>query len=417
MGASQIDQKQRGIEAESEPSLTSQIPIVELPARNVDLVLLGAVLALVTVGMIEVSSASSVYALKKYGDSLYFLKRQVIWVALGFGALWVGARTNYVWLRRYAYPLLAGSLFLLVTVLWFGAEINHARRWFLLGPLSIQPVEIAKLGLITFLAYSLAKKADKVKMFTVGFVPHLLVSSVMMGLLLLQPDLGSSVLLGITTLVLLFVSGAKISYIVLAVLASAPVVYHLIVGTPWRLMRFMAYLNPQKYSHGVAYQVVQSRIAVGSGGLSGYGIGSGPQRLGYMPEGHSDFIMASVGEELGFIGFAMVLLLFGVILWRGVRAALGARDLFGSYLAFGITATLCVQAFIHTGVVLGVLPAKGITIPFISYGGSSLVATMFTVGVLLNIAQRMPLLSPSRELVNYVGARRRKQRAIIKCAS
>ncbi len=400
----------------STPTLEVQAPIVFVPPRGVDLILLGAVLMLITIGTVEIYSSSSVYALKKFGDSLYFLKRQIAWLAIGACALWIGACTDYRWLRRYAYALLAGSLVLLVGVLFLGSEINHARRWFLLGPLSFQPVEVAKLALITFLSYSLAKKADKVRMFTIGFVPHLLVCSVVMGLLLLQPDLGSCLLLGFTTLVMLFVAGARVSYIGFALLAFAPVAYHLIVGTPWRLMRLMAYLNPEKFSQGVAYQVVQSRIAVGSGGWTGQGIGSGLQRLGYMPEGHNDFIMSSVGEELGFVGFAVVLMLFCVIVWRGVSAALHARDLFGSYLVFGITALLAMQGFIHTGVVLGVLPAKGITIPFVSYGGSSLVSAMFLVGVILNVAKRMSRRTASRELVNVVGARRRKQRAIVKCA-
>ncbi|HUH02928.1 MAG TPA: putative lipid II flippase FtsW [Kofleriaceae bacterium] len=399
----------------SPPAVSAQAPIVESPERALDVWMLAAVLCLLTIGTIEVFSSSAVYADGKHGDSLYFLKRQLIWLGLGMGGLYVGAVYDYRWLRRWTYPLLFGSLVLLAGVLVAGATINGARRWYLIGPLSFQPVEIAKLGLVTYLAYSLSKKAEKVRTFTVGFVPHLVVCALMMMLLLKQPDLGSSIILGVTTLMLLFVAGTKISYIALAILGAAPLAYHVIVGTPWRLQRFMAFFNPEAYSQGAAYQIIQARIAVGSGGVTGLGLGESRQQLGYMPEGHSDFIMASVGEELGFIGFVCVLCLFVVIIWRGVRAALGARDSFGTYLAFGITVMFALQAVINTGVVLGALPAKGLTLPFVSYGGSSLVVALFLVGILLNIGRRAPRRAAPRELVQQVGARRRREKAVIVC--
>jgi cell division protein FtsW len=399
-------------------TLAAQAPVIEIPSRGIDLILFAALVALIGIGTIEVFSSSAVYAYKRYGDSAYFLKRQLVWLTLGFGALWIGAVTDYRWLKRYTYPLLATALALLGGVLLFGATINSAKRWFILGPLSFQPVELAKLALICYLAYSLSKKADKLKTFTVGFVPHLLVCAIMMLLLMKQPDLGSSIILGATTLIMLFVAGTKISYIGLAVLAAAPVAYHLIVDTPWRMQRFMAYFNPEAYRSGVAYQIVQSRIAIGSGGTTGTGLGEGRQQLGYMPEGHSDFIMSSIGEEMGFIGFTLVLGLFVVIVWRGVRAALGSRDTFGSYLAFGITVSFALQALINTGVVLGVLPAKGLTLPFVSYGGSSLVMSMFLAGIVLNVARRRgPISGRRRELVNFQGAKRRKRRVVVACGS
>jgi len=391
----------------------NQAPVVDLPSRPLDLWLLAALLGLLLLGSIEVFSSSAVYALKKYGDSFFFLKRQLAWLGLGLGALFLGSCGNYRWLRRWTYPLLALSLLLLVSVLLVGGTINGARRWFILGPLSVQPVELAKLALITYLAYSLSKKADKVKSFSVGFVPHLLVCAIMMVLLLKQPDLGSSIILGATTLTLLFVAGTKISYLVLAVLAAAPLAYSMIIGTPWRLQRFMAYFNPEAYSRGVAYQVVQAQIGVGSGGVTGTGLGLGRQQLGYMPEGHSDFIMSSIGEELGFVGVCLVLFLFALLLWRGVRAALGARDAFGSYLAFGITLGFAYQALINTGVVFGILPAKGITLPFVSYGGSSLMVSMFLAGLLLNIGQARPETRRKPLLSSASGGTRRKKRAIL----
>ncbi|ACY14503.1 putative lipid II flippase FtsW [Haliangium ochraceum] len=394
------------------PSL-NQAPIVEVSERGFDMVLVSTVVILLIIGTVEIFSASAVLGLRRHGDAMHFVKRQLVWMVVGSGAMWFAANTSYRWLKRWTYPLLAFTLLLLVAVL-FTRPINGAKRWFQLGLMSFQPVEIAKLVLVTYLAHSLSKKADQVKQFTNGFVPHIVVCSLMMGLVLLQPDLGSSVILGTTTLVLLFVAGAKLSYLTLAVLSAAPVAYMLIVGTPWRMRRFLAFFNPEAYSLGVAYQSVQASIAIGSGGLTGLGLGEGRQQLGYMLEGHNDYIMASVGEELGFVGFALVLALFVVLVWRGVRAAVGARDVFGSYIAFGITVTFAIQALINTGVVLGALPAKGLTLPFVSYGGSSLLMAMFFAGLLLNVGRRAPPKPRTRELVNRIGGgRKRRPRAVI----
>jgi len=402
------------------PPLAERAPVVESPGRPIDLVLLAAVMGLVVVGTIEVYSSSAVYALKKSGDGAYFLKRQLLWVGLGLGALWLGARTDHRWLSRRTYSLLAVSLAALVAVLFLGATINSARRWFVLGPLSIQPVELAKLALVTYLAYSLSRKADRLEKFTIGFVPHLLVCAVMMALLLKQPDLGSSIILGATTMTLLFVAGTRTSYILLAVLAAAPVAYHFIVGTPWRMKRFLAFFNPEAFSDNVAYQIVQAHIAVGSGGATGQGLGDGLQQLGYMPEGHSDFIAAAIGEELGFVGLLVVLSLYGLVLWRGARAALIAREPFGAYLAFGITLGFAFQAVVNFGVVLGLLPAKGITLPLVSYGGSSFIMSMYLVGIVLNVGRAAPPapVARKRQVVNIVtGARRRRRRAAIETGS
>jgi cell division protein FtsW len=230
----------------------------------------------------------------------------------------------------------------------------------------------------------------------------------MMALLLKQPDLGSSVVLGATTLGMLFMAGTRISYIVLAVLAAAPMTYYMIVGTSWRLQRVLAYFNPEAYAQTNGYQFMQARLAMGSGGFTGTGLGGGHQTLGYTPEAHSDFILAPIGEELGWLGVAFVLTLFGILVWRGIRAALGARDVFGGHLAFGITLLFGVQALFNVGVVLGVVPNKGITLPLVSAGGSSLVVTMFLVGLLLNIGrrpERAVRARPAREL-----ARRKRVR-------
>jgi cell division protein FtsW len=382
-----------------------QQPTTALPARSYDLVLLSAVLALLGVGTVEIYSATAANALASFGDSAHFLERQLGYVAVGALALWLGARLDYRRLHRWTYPMLIGALVLLAGALAMPA-INGAHRWIPLGPLTFQPVELAKLALVTYLAASLARKADRVKAFTVGFVPHLVVCGAMMALLLKQPDLGSSVVLGTTTLAMLFMAGTRISYIVIALLGTAPLAYHLVVGTPWRMQRFLAYLNPEAYADKKAYQFLQARLAIGSGGLTGAGLG-GHQTLGYMPESHSDFILAPIGEELGWIGVTCVLLLFAVVVWRGIRAALGARDVFGGYLAFGITLLFGVQVLFNVSVVLGIVPNKGITLPLVSYGGTSMVIMMFLVGLLLNIGRRPEHAAMARDRPRDVARKRR----------
>jgi cell division protein FtsW len=394
-------------EAALDPTLpaTAQLIAIQEPSsplaeRPYDLLLLTAVLTLLGIGTIEIYSATAADGLTRYHDAGYFLERQAVFLTLGGFAMWIAARLDYRRLKQWTYPLLLGSLVLLAATL--GAPtLNGARRWLPLGPVTVQPVEIAKLALVSYLASSLGRKADQVKTFTVGFVPHLVVCGLMMVLLLKQPDLGSSVVLGATTLGMLFMAGARISYIVLAVLVAAPMAYHMVVGTTWRLQRVLAYFNPEAYAHGDGYQYMQARLAMGSGGLFGNGLGGGHQTLGYTPEAHSDFILAPIGEELGWLGVALVLGLFAILVWRGIRAALGARDVFGGYLAFGITLLFGVQALFNVGVVLGIVPNKGITLPLVSCGGSSLVITMFLVGLLFNVGrrpERTQRTQPAREL-------------------
>jgi len=389
-----------------------QQPGATLPERPYDLLLVGVVLGLLGLGTVEIYSATAADSLTHFGDSAHYLERQLGYVAVGGLAMWFGARLDYRRLRDLSYPLLFGALVLLAAALAMHPK-NGAKRWIPLGPLTFQPVEIAKLALVTYLACSLGRKADRVKTFTIGFVPHLVVCGMMMALLLKQPDLGSSVVLGATTLGMLFMAGARVSYIALAVLGAAPVAYHLVVGTPWRMQRFLAYFNPEAFGTKEGYQFVQARLAIGSGGLTGHGLGGGLQALGYMPEAHNDFILAPIGEELGWIGIAIVLALFVMLVWRGVRAALGARDVFGGYLAFGITLLFGVQALFNVGVVLGVVPNKGITLPLVSYGGSSLVITLFLVGLLLNVGRR-PERRTARSLVQRESVRKRKMRVRVR---
>jgi cell division protein FtsW len=348
------------------------------------------VLVLAAFGSVMVFSSGAVFAAKKYGDSFYFLKRELVYGLLGLIAFTVALRVDYSVYRRMAYPLLFLSIGLLAAVLKIGSRAGGAIRWFRLGPLSFQPSELAKFALCVYLATLLARKAEKVKDFSVGFLPPLLVSGVMMGLLLKQPDLGTAVIFGAVALGLLFVAGTRTSYLIVAVLVAAPVGWKFIVSTPFRMRRMLAFLDPWAFRRDVGYQITESLISVGSGGVHGLGLGDGRQKLFFLPEAHTDFILSIIGEELGLLGIGFVILMFTSLVWRGLRTAFRARDPFGCYLAFGISAMFGLQALVNIGVVLGSLPAKGLPLPFISYGGTSLLISLFMAGVLANISARNP---------------------------
>ena len=388
------------VDTQLKPPIDAPLPTTE--TYEPDIVLLAAVLALVGFGVVMVYSASAVYATQKFGSATYFFKRDLLWASVGLSAMAIGMRVDFGAYRRWSYAMLVASIGMLGAVLVVGARINGARRWFHVGGVSFQPAELAKLALVIYLAYSLAKKAEKVKSFTVGFVPHMIVCGVMMGLLLKQPDLGTAVILGLTTIILLFVAGAKVSYICIAFLGAAPILYQAIVGTPWRLRRMLAYLDPWQYRYDVGYQITESLISVGSGGMSGLGLGDGKQKLFFLPEAHTDYVMAIVGEELGLIGICAVAALFGLLIWRGARAALRARDAFGCYLGFGITTMFGLQGLVNIGVVLGALPTKGLPLPFVSFGGSTLVVDLFAMGILLNISRAAPEPAGARGRVAWL---------------
>jgi cell division protein FtsW len=369
---------------------------------GVDRVLVGAVLLLLAFGIVMVFSSGAAFAAKKYGDSTYFLKREIVYALLGLGAFSVALRTDYASFRRAAYPLLFTAIISLVLVLKLGGRAGGAVRWFRLGPLSFQPSELAKFALTLYLASLLARKAEKVKVFSIGFLPPLLVTGLMMALLLKQPDLGTAAIFGAVALGLLFIAGTRTSYIILALLVAAPVGWRFIVATPFRMRRMLAFLDPWAFRRDVGYQITESLISVGSGGVFGLGLGDGRQKLFFLPEAHNDFILANVGQELGLCGILFVVGAFAVLVWRGLRAAVRARDMFGCYLAFGVTAMFGLQALVNVGVVLGSLPTKGLPLPFISYGGSSLVVSLFMAGVLANISARNP------EPRDLLGARGRR---------
>jgi cell division protein FtsW len=372
----------------------SAAPGAPIPIRpsqvGVDRLLVAAVLVLCAFGTVMVFSSGAVFAAKKYGDATYFLKRELIYAVLGLGAFTVATRIDYALYRRLAYPLLVTSILCLAVVLKIGSRAGGAIRWFRLGPLSFQPSELAKLALCVYLASLLARKAEKVRVFSVGFLPPLLVTGLMMALLLKQPDLGTAAIFGAVALGLLFIAGTRTSYLILAVLVAAPLGWKFIVSTPFRMRRMLAFLDPWAFRRDVGYQITESLISVGSGGVTGLGLGDGRQKLFFLPEAHTDFILSIVGEELGLLGILFVVAAFTVLVWRGLRAAVRARDVFGAYLAFGISAMFGLQALVNIGVVLGSLPTKGLPLPFISYGGTSLVMSLFMSGVLVNISARNP---------------------------
>jgi cell division protein FtsW len=348
---------------------------------------------LTALGVVMVYSSSAIFAQLKFGDSRHFLVRNLIWVTCGLCAMAVTMRLDYRQYRRLAYPLLGGAFLMLVAVLFVGARRNGAQRWFSLGGLSFQPAELAKLALVVYLAHSLAKKVDKVKHFTVGFLPHLFVCAVFMVLLLKQPDLGTAVIMGGVTLILMFIAGTNVSYLLLALLLAMPILYHKIVDTPWRLRRILAYLDPWQFRGNFGYQMAASLIAVGSGGVFGQGLGDSKQKL-FLPEAYTDYILAILGEELGFAGLLLVLGLFATFLFAGYRAAWRARDAFGFYLACGVTTMIALQAVVNAGVVLGVLPTKGLPLPFVSFGGSTLVIDLAAAGMVMNVSRGEPPAGP-----------------------
>jgi len=368
------------------------------PVRSsVDPVLLGAVLALVALGLVMVYSASAVTAAEKLGNGLYFLERQLIAAGVGLVAMAAAVRLGYRKLARLAFPMLLVSIVLLVLVLipGVGATVGGAKRWLRLPGISVQPAEIAKFTWVVYLAYSLAKKREKVATFSVGFLPHLLLAGLLVGLCMGEPDFGSSVELLVLLFILLFAAGTKLSYLVGSVLLALPMAWAAVAHSPYRWARIRAFLDPWAHRHDIGYQVAQSLISVGSGGLFGVGLGESKQKLFFLPEAHTDFIFSIIGEELGLLGALLTIALYAVVVWRGTRAALRASETFGTYLGLGLTALLGVQAAVNMSVAMGMLPTKGLTLPFVSYGGCSLVVSMAAAGVLLSLsAASAPLRNP-----------------------
>ncbi len=353
-----------------------------------DPILLGAVLVLVGFGLVMVYSASAITAQDKLGDSFHFLKRQATAAGIGLFAMVVAMKLGYRRMARLAYPLLVVSIVLLVLVLipGVGTTAGGAKRWIRLPGISLQPAELAKVAWVVYLSYSLAKKREKVQSFSIGFLPHLGIAGLLVALCMLEPDFGSSVALLVLMFAMLFAAGAKLSYLIGSVLLALPIAYTAVTSSPYRMKRITAFLDPWANRQGSGYQVAESLMSIGSGGMTGLGLGDGRQKLYFLPEAHTDFIFSIIGEELGLIGVALLITLYAVIVWRGLRASLSAPEPFGTYLGLGITSLIAFQAVVNMSVAMGLVPTKGLTLPFISYGGSSLIVLMGAAGLLLSVS-------------------------------
>lgn len=341
-----------------------------------------AALALGCLGLVMVYSSSAWLGSRMAHSWEFFLKRQALFFVVGIGVMLVVSRVDYRVLRRFSPQLMALAVSLLLLVLFVSEDINGARRWIDLGPVHMQPSEIAKISLAVFLAATLARRGEQVRKFKTGFLPPMIAACGTMALVLLEKDLGTTVLLGALSLIMLYVAGTRASWVLAAIMVAAPVAWTQIVNVGYRRARVESFMA------GDDYQVEQGMIAIGSGGPFGLGLGNGRQKLGFLPENHTDFILATIGEELGLIGIFAVISLYALLVWRGLVVARQAQDRFGTYLAVGLSALFGLQALINMAVVLSVMPAKGITLPFVSYGGSSLLVSMASIGVLLSISRR-----------------------------
>jgi cell division protein FtsW len=355
-----------------------------------DPLLMGAVLGLLAIGVVMVYSSSSVVALTSYGDASYFMKRQIVWALLGVLVMMAMMRLDHEKLRnkRVVAILLVVTIALLAAVLvpGVGRSINGARRWIRFGPLSLQPAELMKFTLIVYLSSYIGAKGERIRNFSHGLVPALLMSGLFLGLTLVQPDFGTVVAVGIVLFAMLFAGGAKVVHLAGLAVLALPLGVLAVATRAYRLRRLMSFLDPWADPQGAGHQIVQSFLAFGSGGVLGRGLGEGRQKLLFLPERHSDFIFAVIGEELGIVGALIVLALFGMILWRGIAIARNTRGT-SRMLALGFTLLITVQALFNMAVVTGILPTKGIALPLVSYGGSALVVSLASVGVLLNISR------------------------------
>jgi len=339
-------------------------------------------------GVVMVYSASAIMAEKENGNQFYYVIKQGMWVAMGFFVMLLAMQFNYQQLknRRLVYSLLLVCTLGLLGVFGFSST-NGAHRWLKLPGFSLQPSEISKLSLIIFLAYFLEKRAGEEGDFWRTFVPCGIVTGWLAALVVIEPDFGTAMMLALIFTVMVYAAGARVLHLAMAAAPALIVAAGLLIFVPWRLQRLITFLDPWADQQGAGFQVVQSLIAIGSGGTNGLGFAQGKQKMLFLPFAHSDFIFAVVGEELGLVGAIAVVAVFALFLWRGIRTALLAPDRFGMLLSLGIVTGIVAQALFNISVVLSLVPTKGIPLPFISYGGSSLVPTLAAVGILLNVSQ------------------------------
>jgi len=355
-----------------------------------DKVLFLATLLLVCLSIVMVYSASAVVTLERYGRPSMFLVKQAMWAVLGLGMLGLVMRIDY---RTYREPVFIWTSLVIVVIalvaVLFMPPVNNARRWFGIAGIGVQPSELSKLAAIFFIAALLERRMHRINELGYALAPIGLLVGGLFGLIMLEPDFGTSMSLVLIASVMVFAAGLNYRYIVGAALVALPAMYILVMGTAYRRRRMLTFLNPWEDPLGDGFQIIQSLIAIGTGGVWGKGLMNGVQKLFYLPEPHTDFIYSVISEELGLLGASAVLLCFCVVTWRGLRVSLRAPDSFGAFLALGLTTMVAVQAFINISVVLGLMPTKGIPLPLVSFGGSSLLITLVGMGILLNVSQHV----------------------------
>ncbi len=369
------------------PSPKSQQPATSSPQLVHDINLLFPVLLLVGAGIVMVYSASSAVALNKFGTDYHFLKRQAFFSMLGIVILMGCRHFPLKLLCSLTYPLLLLALIFLMVlhIPGLGVSAGGAVRWLHLGNFTFQPAEFTRFALILYLAYSMSKKRDRLEDFYVGFLPHVLVLCILSGLILLQPDFGSVIILGIITWTMMFVGGVRLKHLLSSLLVMIPIASVFLVSATYRIERLISFWDPWQHATSGGYQIIHSLKAFGTGGLWGVGVGKGYQKLFYLPEPHTDFIFSVIGEELGLAGVLVILALYILVIFKGIKIAMDVKDTFASFLALGLTTAIGLQVCVNMGVALALLPTKGLTLPFLSYGGTSLILSMASVGFLMNI--------------------------------
>jgi cell division protein FtsW len=374
--------------------------------RPFDPVLFAVVTALLGLGLVMVYSASAVEGAIKHHDPQFFLVRQAVYVVAGLGVMLLTSKIDYHRLHKLTYPVLGAAVVMLVVVLTrVGHAAGGAARWISIGPVHVQPAEFTKLALVLWLAYSLAKKGEQVRGFSVGFVPHVIVAGVLVALCMKQPDFGSAIVVAFLTFALLFVAGARLGYITAAGIIGGVLAFIALRYKEYRWNRLMAWLDLEHHRGDTGYQAYQSLIAIGSGERTGLGLGHGYQTL-YLPEAHTDFIGAVIGEELGFVGMATLVALYVTLFVRGLRAAFRAPDDYGTFVAYGISALFAFQTIFNLSVILALAPTKGLTLPFVSFGGSSLLVCCAAAGIVLNVSRQGSDEPPRGEAPEPAGAAR-----------
>lgn len=347
------------------------------------------VVTLLAIGLIMILSASSIRSYNLYGDSFYLFKRQLVFAIIGITFMLLFMNINYRIYQKFAKLILLLTIGILIAVLMpgIGRMAGGSRRWIDFGILGIQPSEMAKMGLVFYMARFISQKQEKLSSFIQGVVPLVIVFALVFGLILLEPDLGTGVTMAGTFFIMLFTAGVKIIHLFYLIAGGFPLLLYFIMSEDYRRERLFAFLNPWLDPLDTGYHIIQSLIALGTGGIFGVGLGNSRQKFLYLPEPGTDFIFAVLGEELGLIGAMVVILLYFALAWRGLKIALSVNDMFGSMLALGLTSMIVLQAFINIGVVTSSIPITGITLPFISYGGTSLVIMLSGIGILLNISK------------------------------